>query len=163
MSGLFAGLVASVKSAPALVNIFPLPAFEDTERYSTPTNWADCFVDEYYPANTGTKYLQNVSGYDSENFEYYYNNPSFSKANVLTIGLKYSLSLWVRVDTYGNVITVNFLGNPPVSTSSPNVGWQKVVVQNKTATSTTFSFSVSSSNATFQLDDFALVQGATAL
>jgi hypothetical protein len=164
MSGVVAGLIASVKagSAPAPTNLITNGAFtvndvgwtnygngqRDTSVFrSSPASWYTYLSDDYSPK---AEYVQN---------------------NVLTVGSRYSLSCWVRNPNAAQSITVTMiLGtnyvNTNTATLAASTAWQYVKFENQIClgnTNLTISIDSFSVGSDFYLDDVSLVLGATAL
>ena len=161
MSGVVAGLIASVKSAPSVpVNLVTNPSFTvDT------VDWYDDFPQAEIFRDTSTFRSSPASLYYNE-FEgsprcYYF------KTNLLTIGSAYSLSLWIRTFNTQSFNIVLYAGTnfqtitTPTQTSAQ--GWTNYKIENVTCAGNTALQIIINSNALAYVDDVSVVLGPTAL
>jgi len=156
VSGVVAGLVGSVKAAPA--NLFPDPSFESG---TLNAGWSGLFQNTSVTPRTGTRSLQVYYTFDYDTGDFA-SGGSFS-STLLTVGLKYSFSIWVK-RVAGTISVATFGETKTVTQFSPIDGYNQLKWENVTAASTTFSVAIDTANlTTFYVDDLALVQGATAL
>ena len=161
MSGVIAGLIASVKSAgsaPAPTNIITNGAFtvNSTGWYSV-NGYRDTSVFRSSPASFAT-YSTDEDSADAE----------YTQSSALTVGSSYSLAFWVRTGTQAFQVTLQ-LGTTSYSYTSPTLSssssWQYVKLENKLCVgNTNLRFYVYGGNSiAYNLDDVSLVLGATAL
>ena len=161
MSGVVAGLIASVKSAPsAPVNLVTNPSF------TTNTNdWYDDFPIAEITRNTTTfrsaPASLNYSGYDGDPFTYYY------KTNLLTVGQQYSLSLWIKTfNTQSFTIHLDAGATRQTLTTaeqSSAAAFTNYKIENVTCTTnSTLQVYVYSLYSAY-IDDVSVVLGATAV
>jgi hypothetical protein len=161
MSGVVAGLIASVKSAPsAPINLVTNPSFT--------VNTVDWYDD--YPAS---EIIRDTSTFRSAPASLYYNEFEgtprcfYFKNNLLTIGSAYSLSLWIRTfNTQSFNIVLQAGSNfqtltTPTQTSAQ--GWVNYKIENVTCAGNSNLFIIINSNAFAYLDDVSVVLGPTAL
>jgi hypothetical protein len=170
MSGVFAGLVASVKagSIPEPTNLVANPSFTING-----TGWIeavgnsirDTSVFKSSPASLNTFF-------DGDNNPYAY----YVSTSALTVGQMYSLSLWINnpigSPTRRFDVGLNCGTNGKIvktASISPSTTWVYVKVENVLCTgSGTFSVFVTDGEGTypaagFNIDDVSVVLGATAL
>ena len=159
MSGAVAGLIGSVKAASATpTNLVTNPSFTVNT-----VDWAsddgnltrDTTIFRSAPASLA------YSGNDASPATYYY------KTNLLTIGQRYSLSIWVRSIYDQGFFTITlqagttFLSITPTVSASSSFTNYKIEDVLCTGNTTLQVYSVSESPA--YIDDVSVVQGATAL
>jgi hypothetical protein len=162
VSGVVAGLIGSVKSgaAPAPENLVTNPSFTVNT-----ADWSGNFPDAQISRNTTTFRSAPAAlyyeGFDGDPF------CGYSKANLLSIGSAYSLSLYIRTS---NTQSFNIGLNAGTSsqtlttpTQSSGTAWVNYKIENVTcAGNTTLSININS-NAPAFVDDVSVVLGSTAL
>jgi hypothetical protein len=160
MTGILAGLIASVKagSAPAPTNIVLNPSFT-----TNITGWEgggntlrDTVNYRSAPASLNTYY-------DGDNIPY----ATYGLASALTVGQRYSLSFWIRNESVARTFRIEFAGSSTTTATIPaSSSWQYLKFENVLATSTYMFITIYSpaGNITeFNIDDVSVVLGATAL
>jgi hypothetical protein len=161
MSGVVAGLIASVKagSAPAPTNIITNGSFTvNANGWDLSENgFRDTSIFRSSPASFGN--------YGSED---YASNSSYTQNNSLTVGERYSLAFWVR-NTGSQEFRITLrLGTGYYGTDSATLqastSWQYVKFENQLCTgNTNLYFSTYGSNGfSYNIDDVSLVLGPTA-
>jgi hypothetical protein len=159
MSGVVAGLIASVKStSPTPVNLVTNPSFtvNTTDWYSDDGNLTRNTV-TFRSSPAALAY----SGNDASPATYYYKN------NLLTVGSRYSLSLWIKTIYPQGFFTISFqVGsnfqqlNISPSDTAPFTNYK---IENLLCTGNgTLQVYVSSESPAY-IDDVSVVLGATAL
>jgi len=159
VSGVVAGLLASVKadSAPAPSNIVTNPSLTTNINgwEGSGNSTRDTVIYRSAPASLYTYF-------DGDNIPY----ASYSQASGLTAGQRYSLSFWIKFATT-TTFRIEFAGS---STTTGLVtggsSWQYLKFENVLAASASFNIAVYSASVfigEFNIDDVAVVLGATAL
>jgi hypothetical protein len=157
MSGVFAGLVASVKAAAVVpTNLVLNPSATTTST----TNWYN-----------GSRYTSIFKTTPASWLSTYYDSSEtqvveYFDANMLTVGTAYSLSFWARREFTANNVTVRFYsgGNTEVEVIAPSTStFQYFKIENILCTSTPSGGFFIDSPSGFFIDDVAIVAGATAL
>jgi hypothetical protein len=163
MSGVIAGLIASVKagSEPAPTNIITNGSFTVNTNGWTDlgTQVRETAVYRSAPASYGTGFSED-NGAIAE----------YTQAGALTVGSRYSLSLWIRnsvgAQPFGISMTLGTSTTFFNSASYPqSTSWQYIKFENQLCVgNSNFSFYIYGSNGnSFEIDDVSLVLGATAL
>ena len=161
MTGILAGLIASVKagSAPAPTNIVLNPSFT-----TNITGWTAYGNSSRDTTNFKSTPASLNTFYDAENDIF----PSaiYILNSALTIGQRYSLSFWV-LNSIARPFVIEFAGSSTTTASVPASGsWQYLKFENVLASSTTLIISIYGSTngqTEFNIDDVSVVLGATAL
>jgi hypothetical protein len=162
MSGVVAGLIASVKagSAPAPTNILTNGAFTSgTLNWSGGNLSADAVIYRSAPFSGNT--------FDSDDYDA---DATYDQATGLTAGQSYSFSAWIRnpnnAQTFGIYLK---LGTTTHITTSPTLpistGWQQIKFENLLANGSAIQIAISANAypTIFNIDDVSLVLGSTAL
>jgi hypothetical protein len=159
VSGVIAGLIASVKSAPsAPVNLVTNPSFT--------VNTADWYSDDGNLTRNTVTFRSSpaalaYSGNDASPATYYY------KTNVLTVGSRYSLSIWIKTIYPQGFFTISFQAgsssqelNINPSDTAPFTNYK---IENLLCTGNgTLQVFVTSESPAY-IDDVSVVLGATAV
>jgi len=158
MSGVVAGLIASVKSgAAAVVNLVTNGSFTINDI----TGWTGDSVSRitsagYYRTTPAGLVVDNP---DTDA------NANYTKANALTIGQAYSLSFWVGgPNSQTNAVTF-YAGTASkfAAVDMPSSGWTYYKIENVVCTgNTTLSIQFNAPYA-WTIDDISVVAGATAV
>lgn len=160
MSGVVAGLIGSVKAAAATpTNLVLNPSFTD----DSTAGWS-AVGDNYFSRRTTTFRTAPASlSYDNSDGE---PTVSYTRESVLTVGQRYSLSLYL-LNVNGQSYTIKLYAGTTVTTlttssTTPNT-WVNFKIENVLcAGNTTLQVEVSCVAFGF-IDDISVVQGATAL
>ena len=162
MSGVVAGLIASVKSAPSgPVNLVENPSFTDVSLENWDSNYYGTFLRVTYDFRTAPACLFYDQGDGPANAYYL-------KSNVLTIGSRYSMSLWIKNAANPQSFTINFqagANNQTLTTAeiAAYAAYTQYKIENVLCTTNgTLLVAVSSPYYAF-IDDVSVVLGATAL
>lgn len=158
MSGVVAGLIGSVKSAAATpTNLVLNPSFTDDSTAGWSGEVFSRVTDFFRTAPASLVY----SGNDY--------NPQviYSRNSVLTVGVAYSLSIWIRTFNTQSFLIQLSVGSGGASfqtaTQSQAAGWVNYKIENYVCQSNTnLAISVLSDYSAY-IDDVSVVQGATAL
>jgi hypothetical protein len=157
MSGVFAGLIASVRAAAVVpTNLVLNPSATTTST----TNWTagERFTSIF--KTTPASWLSTYYDSSETNAVEYFN------ASWLTVGTAYSLSFWARNDIAGNNVLVRFYSgtNSEVISITPSAStFQYFKIENILCTGTPSGGFFIDSPGFFFIDDVAIVAGATAI
>ena len=162
MSGVVAGLLASVKagSAPAPTNILTNGSFTtNLNGWETASNLS---------RDTVTFRSAPASGYTFTTEEYFA-DVAYSQASGLTSGQSYSLSAWIRNPNTAQSFNIFLrLGTNSYFETTATLGvstaWQQIKIENKSSNGSAILFSFTPTvGAEYNVDDVSLVLGSTAL
>lgn len=163
MTGVVAGIVASVKSAVSTpTNLVLNPSFTtnaDGWYLGGGLNYRDTSVYRSAPASL----------FAQANGEFYQLQTSYSRTNVLTIGQRYSMSIWIR-SSGGIPLNIQFLCGTTESTITetvPSGVFTNYKIENVLCSGNTNLYVNVYDNYSETgfgwVDDVSVVQGATAL
>jgi hypothetical protein len=134
VSGVVAGLIGSVKSAPsAPVNLIVNPSFTDASLLNWGSNEYASFSRVTYDFRTAPACLLYDQGDGPANAYYL-------KTNLLTVGSRYSMSLWIKNSPNAQSFTIEFVagGNYQALTTpeiAANAGYTQYKIENVLCTS----------------------------
>jgi len=155
MSGVFAGLIGSVKAAAVVPTNLVLNGSATT---TSTTNWTAASRNTSIFKTTPASWMSvNYPSTETQAVEYF-------NANMLTVGTRYSLSFWARAIYPGFPITVTFYtGSGSTITINPSTtAFEYFKIENQLCTATNGGIFIDSL-ADFYIDDVAIVAGSTAL
>jgi hypothetical protein len=161
VSGVFAGLIGSVKSAPsAPVNLIVNPSFTD----SPLLNW---YSNDAAPVSRLTSNFRTTPAcltYGQGDGDA---NAFYLKTNVLTVGSSYSMSLWIKNSPNAQSFTINFVAGANSQTLitaeiAPNSGYTQYKIENVLCTTNANLQVGVTSPYDGYIDDVSVVLGATA-
>jgi len=161
VSGVVAGLIASVKSAPsAPINLIVNPSFTN----SPLLNWGSNESAPFSRITSGFRTTPACLTYGQGDGDA---NAFYFKSNVLTVGSSYSMSLWIANSPNSQSFTINFQAGANSQTLTtaviaPNAGYTQYKIENVLCTTNANIFVGVTSPYDAYIDDVSVVLGATA-
>jgi hypothetical protein len=161
VSGVVAGLIASVKSAPsAPVNLIINPSFTDSPLLNWYSNESAPVSRATFEFRTTPACLTYGQGDGDANAFYF-------KSNVLTVGSRYSMSLWIKNSPNLQSFRIDFVAGANTQTLTtplilPNAGYTQYKIENVLCTTNqNLQVGVTSLYDGY-IDDVSVVLGSTA-